>query len=92
MECISANSEQSPVYLGVQGLDASVQAFGCLCVVGHVCHVQTGIAQRLGRSASREEVNVVGGQECGKFDNASLVRDGNESASDGDNVCRRTLN
>jgi hypothetical protein len=74
------------VDFGVQRLDAAIQAFHRLSVLGHVHDVQTGIAKGLGGSTRRQEMHIFGRQERSEFDNAGLVRNGNEGTGDGDDI------
>lgn len=71
---------------GVQCLDASIEAFDGACVFTDVHDSQSSIAKLFGGSSSGQELNILAGQEGSKLDNTRLVRNGNQSPSDGYDV------
>ena len=83
---VATDAEQATMDLGVKRLDASVEALGRSGVVRHVNDGETGLAELLGGSASREQLHILGSKEGGKLNDAGLIRNRDESPSDGDDV------
>ena len=73
-----AAGQQASVHLGVQGLDAAVQHFRELGDFGDFGHGQALVGQQLGRAASRQQLHAHGVQGLRKFNDAGLVRDGEQ--------------
>lgn len=83
---IASYSQETSMNFWVKCLDASVQTFRRLSVIGNIQDVESCLTKCFGSAACGKEVDVLGGEKGGKFDNTSLVRDGNESTSNGNHV------
>ena len=73
-----APREQAAMDFGVQRLDAAIEHFRKTGVIGHLGHGQSAIGQQFGCPASRQEFDAQGVQVFGEFDDACLVRHGQE--------------
>mmetsp|Transcript_57431 Transcript_57431/g.171318 ORF Transcript_57431/g.171318 Transcript_57431/m.171318 type:complete len:489 (-) Transcript_57431:193-1659(-) len=83
---VAPHSQESTVYLGVEGLDTSIEAFVGARVFGHVNYGESGLAEFLGSASRGEELDVLGGEVLAQFDNASFVRDADKGAGYGDHI------
>ena len=79
----AAATEQAAVDLRMQGLDATVHDFREAGHVAHVAHRDTGVAQRFGAAAGREQLNAGGDEPLAQLDQAGLVRHAEQSAANG---------
>ncbi len=80
MRGVAADGEQTAMHGRMQRLDAAVHHFRKAGQIGHVDHVQTGLAQLFARAAGRNQLDAVVVQRVGELDQAGLVRDGNKGA------------
>ena len=78
---VVAHGENAAVDVGVQRLDAAVEHFGEAGHVGHVAHRQAGVGQRLARAAGGNQLDVEGGQAAGQVEQAGLVADAEQGAT-----------
>src|SRR5690606_3505818 len=78
----AAPPEQGAVHLRVQGLDPAVHDLGEAGDLGDILHGQTGLAQGAGGAAGGQQLDVVGGEGAGEFDQAGLVRNGQQGPAD----------
>lgn len=83
---VATDAEEAAMDLGVERLDASVEALGRSGVVRNINDGKTSLAKLLGGAAGREQLHILGGEEGGKLDDASLIRHRDESPGDGDDV------
>ena len=80
---VDADMEDAAVDLGMQGLDAAVKHLGKAGEIGDVADIQAGLAEGAGRAAGRDELDAEGGEGAGEIDQAGLIGDGDEGATDG---------
>ena len=83
---VATDAEKAAMDLGVERLDASVEALGRSSVIRNINDGKTSLTELLGGAAGREQLHVLGGEEGGKLDDASLIRHRDESPSDGNDV------
>ena len=84
MVWIVAHRQQPAVHLGVQRLDPSVHHFREAGEVGNVLHLQSRLAQSLGRAAGGNQFYPMPAQRLPQFDQAGLVGHGKKGALDDD--------
>ena len=70
------------MHLRVQSFDAAVHHLGEAGQVGHVAHGEPRLAQSPRRAARGDEVDAVRVERLREFDEACLVRDGQQSTAD----------
>ena len=80
---VGADVEDAAMDAGVKGFDAAVEHLGEAGEVGDVADAEAGLAEGAGGSASRDELDVVAGEDAGEVDEAGFVGDGEEGAADG---------
>ena len=80
---VVADVQDAAVHLGVQRLDAAIEHFGKSGQLRDVLHGESSLAQRAGGAAGRNQFHTVAGERAGKFDQAGLVSDAEQSAADG---------
>ncbi len=78
-----AAGQDTAMHLGMQGLDAAIQHFRKTGVVADFGHREAGIAQQLGGAAGGQQLDALGGEALGEFENTRLVGDGNQRLLDG---------
>ncbi len=69
--------------LGMEGLDTAIEHLRETCEIGDIADHQAGIAERLGGTSGGDEFNVMGDQSPSKVDQAGLIGDGEEGATNG---------
>lgn len=79
---IASDREQSPMHLRMQGFDPAVHHFRKAGQVGNVCYLQPRRGNRLGGAAGGDELDAVGGEGAGKFDQSGLVGNGKQCTGD----------
>src|SRR5690606_6907133 len=79
----AASAEQTAVNLWMQRLDASVHDFGKARVAGHFAHRYACLAQHARRATGRQDVDIAAREPASELEQAGLVRDGEEGASNG---------
>ena len=80
MFLVVADREQAAMHLGMQRLDPAVHHFGKAGQLGDVLDLQPGRRDRLRGAAGGDELDAMAGQRLGKFDQAGLVGNGQQSA------------
>lgn len=86
-----AAGQDAAMHLGMQGLDAAVEHFREAGVVADFGDRQAGVAQHLGGAAGGQELDALGGQALGEFENAALIGNGNEGLTDFHGGCGERL-
>jgi len=81
-----APRQQAAMDLRVQGLHPAVHDLGKAGVRGDLDHRQPGVLQSARRAAGREQLDAVTDQRARELDQAALVRDGYQGATDRDGL------
>ena len=77
---IGADGEDAAGNVGVDGLDAPVEHLGKTCDLGDIAHWQLMFAQEFCGASGRDQFDVECMEPAGEVDQASLVRDAEQSA------------
>ena len=77
-----ATGQDAAMHLRVQGLDAAVEHFREAGVVADFGDVQAGVLEHLGGAAGGQQLDALGGEALGEFENTRLVGDGNQRLFD----------
>ncbi len=83
---VVADVEDAAVDLGVEGLDAAVEHLGKAGEVGDIADGEAGVAEGFGGASGGDQLDVVGGEGLGEFDEAGFVGYGEEGSADGAEV------
>jgi hypothetical protein len=86
-----AAGEDAAVELRDQGFDAAVHDLGEAGVGGDVGDREAGVAQGFGGAAGGEELGAVGEQGVGEGEQAGLVGDGDQRATDWQRIGHREI-
>ncbi len=69
-----AAGQDAAVHLRVQGLDAAVEHFREAGVVADFGDRQAGVAQQLGGAAGGQQLDALGGEALGEFEDTASCR------------------
>src|SRR5207237_9495371 len=84
---VIADSQYPAVYLGVERLDPAIHHLGKAGDLGHIGDGKTQVAKELRRAAGADKVDVeFTMQRGGELRQTGFVRDGEKSATNGDEV------
>jgi hypothetical protein len=73
-----AAGQDAAVHFRMQGLDAAVEHLRETGVVADFGDGQAGVTQHLGGAAGGQQLDTLGGEALGEFENTRLVGDGNQ--------------
>ena len=91
MLVIVAQRQKPAVDRRMQGLDPPIHHLRISGHLGHIAHLQPRHAQHPRRAAGRDQLDPHRGQRAGQFQQPALVRDRDQCAANGNQICHAGL-